>query len=93
MAETGKPEASKKASFRDDDQPSLSATLVKYTLVPAIPLAIIAVLSADAGTWRTNDTHHFYFELIAVIFATIVAFYGILRARQTKDRFSLAKRS
>ncbi|WP_415283651.1 ATP-binding protein [Candidatus Nitrososphaera sp. FF02] len=90
MAETGKPEANKKASFfRDDGQPSLSATLVKYTLVPAIPLAIIAALSADADTWRVNDTHHFYFELIAVIFATIVAFYGILRARQTKDRFSL----
>jgi signal transduction histidine kinase len=90
VAETGNPETGKKASFfRDDGQPSLSATLVKYTLVPAIPLAIIAALSADAGTWRVNDTHHFYFELIAVIFATIVAFYGILRARQTKDRFSL----
>jgi signal transduction histidine kinase len=90
MAETGEPGAVKRGSFfRDDGQPRLGTMLVKYTLVPSIPLIVIAFFSADPDTWLVNDTHHFYFELIAVIFATIVAFYGILRARQTKDRFSL----
>lgn len=64
-------------------------TLLKYTLTPSIPLALIVFLSLDPTTWKANDTHHFYLELFAAIFAAIVAFYGLLRARQTKDRFSL----
>lgn len=88
MANTGEFVEGKKASFLED-QSKLLSTLVKYTLVPSIPLAIIVFLSLDPDTWRANDTHHFYFELFAVIFAIIVAFYGLLRARQTKDRFNL----
>ena len=71
------------------DNGSLSATLVKYTIVPSIPLVAIAILSTNLQLWMTNDTHHFYFELFAVVFAAIVAIYGLLRARQTKDKFSL----
>ncbi|MEO9294728.1 MAG: MASE3 domain-containing protein [Nitrososphaera sp.] len=88
MANTGEFVADKKASL-PDGQPGLLTTLIKYTLVPSIPLAIISILSTDLAIWKANDTHHFYFELFAVIFAIIVAFYGLLRARQTKDRFSL----
>jgi signal transduction histidine kinase len=89
MANTGEFVPIKKESIGGDSQPSLLVTLIKYTLVPSIPLIIIAVLSTDYDTWKTNDTHHFYFELFAVIFAAIVAFYGLLRAKHTKDRFSL----
>ena len=43
--------------------------LIKYTLVPSIPLSIIAILSANPNTWRASEIHHFYIELIAVILA------------------------
>jgi signal transduction histidine kinase len=90
MANTGESVPGKNGSFfRDNGQPSLLVTLIKYTIVPSIPLAIIAVLSTDYSLWRGNDTHHFYFELFAVFFAIIVAFYGLLRAKHTKDKFSL----
>ncbi|AIC14759.1 sensor histidine kinase [Nitrososphaera viennensis] len=67
----------------------LLATLVKYTIVPSIPLVAIAIVSTNLSLWVGNDTHHFYFELFAVVFAAIVAIYGLFRAYQTKDRFSL----
>ena len=41
--------------------------LIKYTLVPSIPLSIIAILSANPNTWVASEIHHFYIELIAVI--------------------------
>ena len=44
-------------------------TLIKYTLVPSIPLCIIAIISVDSNTWVASEIHHFYIELIAVIFA------------------------
>jgi signal transduction histidine kinase len=63
--------------------------LIKYTLVPSIPLSIIAILSANSNIWVTSEVHHFYIELIAVIFAAVLAFYYILRARTLNDKFSL----
>src|SRR5919198_3571256 len=63
--------------------------LIKYTLVPSIPLSIIAILSANPNTWVTSEVHHFYIELIAVILAAVLAFYYILRARTLNDKFSL----
>ena len=63
--------------------------LIKYTLVPSIPLSIIAILSADPNTWIASEIHHFYIELIAVILAAVLAFYYISRARTLNDKFSL----
>src|ERR671926_245300 len=63
--------------------------LIKYTLVPSIPLSIIAILSINPNTWVTSEVHHFYIELIAVILAAVLAFYYILRARILNDNFSL----
>jgi signal transduction histidine kinase len=64
-------------------------TLIKYTLVPSIPLSIIAILSANPNTWVASEIHHFYIELIAVILAAVLAFYYISRARTLNDKFSL----
>ena len=64
-------------------------TLIKYTLVPSIPLIIIAILSVNPNTWIASDVDHFYFEIIAVIFAAIVAFYCITRAYTLNDKFTL----
>ena len=63
--------------------------LIKYTLVPSIPLSIIAILSANPNTWVTSEIHHFYIELIAVILAAVLAFYYLLRANTLNDKFSL----
>src|ERR671930_820947 len=63
--------------------------LIKYTLVPSIPLSIIAILSINPNTWVASEVHHFYIELIAVILAAVLAFYYILRARTLNDKFSL----
>ncbi len=64
-------------------------TLIKYTLVPSIPLCIIAIISLDSNTWVASEIHHFYIELIAVIFAAILAFYYMSRAHTLNDKFSL----
>lgn len=64
-------------------------TLIKYTLVPSIPLCIIAIISANSSTWVASEIHHFYIELIAVIFAAILAFYYMSRAHTLNDKFSL----
>src|ERR687887_2204445 len=63
--------------------------LIKYTLVPSIPLSIIAILSINPNTWTASEVHHFYIELIAVILAAVLAFYYIARARALNDKFSL----
>ena len=63
--------------------------LIKYTLVPSIPLSIIAILSANPNTWVGSEIHHFYIEIIAVILAAVLAFYYISRARTLDDKFSL----
>ncbi|HZA08148.1 MAG TPA: ATP-binding protein [Nitrososphaeraceae archaeon] len=63
--------------------------LIKYTLVPSIPLSIIAILSINPSTWVASEIHHFYIELIAVILAAVLAFYYLLRGRTLNDKFSL----
>ena len=62
--------------------------LIKYTLVPSVPLSIIAILSINPNTWMTSEIHHFYIELFAVILAAVLAFYYIARARTLNDKFS-----
>jgi signal transduction histidine kinase len=64
-------------------------TLIKYTLVPSIPLSIIAILSFNPNTWVSAEIHHFYIELFAVILAAILSFYYIARAYTLNDKFSL----
>jgi signal transduction histidine kinase len=63
--------------------------LIKYTLVPSVPLSIIAILSINPNTWVASEIHHFYIELFAVILAAVLAFYYIARARTLNDKFSL----
>ena len=67
----------------------INPTLIKYTIVPSIPLIIIAILSTNPNTWIASDVDHFYFEIIAVIFAAIVAFYCITRAYTLNDKYTL----
>ena len=64
-------------------------TLIKYTIVPSIPLSIIAILSFNPDTWMTSEIHHFYVELFAVVLAAILSFYYIARAYTLNDKFSL----
>lgn len=64
-------------------------TLIKYTLVPSIPLSIIAILCINPNTWVLSEIHHFYIELFAVLLAAILSFYYIARARTLNDKFSL----
>ena len=64
-------------------------TLIKYTLVPSIPLSIIAILCVNPNTWVLSELHHFYIELFAVILAAILSFYYIARAYTLDDKFSL----
>src|SRR5215472_14096390 len=66
-----------------------SETLIKYTLVPSIPLSIIAVLSINPSTWTLSEIHHFYIELFAVLLAAILSFYYISRYQTLSDKFSL----
>src|SRR5215207_7057706 len=64
-------------------------TLVKYTLVPSIPLSIIAILCVNPTTWVLSEIHHFYIELFAVLLAAILSFYYLARAKTLDDKFSL----
>lgn len=64
-------------------------TLIKYTLLPSIPLSIIAILSANPNIWVTSAIHHFYIELLGAIFAMVLALYYISRAHTLNDKFSL----
>lgn len=67
----------------------LVRVLVKFTLIPIIPLLILTILSFDPFLWIASEIHHFYIELFAVILVSALAFYYILRARVLKDNFSL----
>jgi signal transduction histidine kinase len=64
-------------------------TLIKYTLVPSIPLSVIAILCINPYTWTLSEIHHFYIELFAVLLAAILSFYYLARARTLNDNFSL----
>jgi signal transduction histidine kinase len=64
-------------------------TLIKYTLVPSIPLSIIAILCINPNTWVLSEIHHFYIELFAVLLAAILSFYYLARAHTLNDKFSL----
>lgn len=63
-------------------------TFIYYTLIPAILLSIITILSFDLDAWNLYELHHFYIELFAVILGSILAFYYLARARTLNDNFS-----
>jgi signal transduction histidine kinase len=63
-------------------------TFIYYTLIPAILLSIITILSFDLDAWKLSEIHHFYIELFAVILGSILAFYYIARAHTLNDNFS-----
>ncbi len=63
--------------------------IFKYTILPAIPLTIIAFFAANPYLWVTSTVHHFYIELFAVVFGVVLSFYYISRARTLNDVFSL----
>jgi hypothetical protein len=62
---------------------------IKYTLIPAIPLLLFAVIAVDPYLWVGSEIHHFYIELFAVILSGVIGFYYILHARNLNDKFSL----
>lgn len=62
---------------------------LKYTLVPSIPLILLAIITVDPHLWVGSELHHFYIELFAVILSGVIAFYYILHARNLNDKFSL----
>jgi signal transduction histidine kinase len=68
---------------------SKNETLIKYTIVPSIPLSIIAILSINPSTWSLSEIHHFYIEMFAVLLAAILSFYYISRYHTLSDKFSL----
>ena len=63
--------------------------ILKYILIPSISLSVIALLSTNPSLWVSSPIHHFYIELFGTIFAGILAFYYISRARTFNDKFSL----
>ena len=62
---------------------------MKYIIIPSVILSIIAILSLDPELWMTSDVHHFYFEIMAVVLSTVVAFYCITRSYSLNEKFSL----
>jgi signal transduction histidine kinase len=78
-------------SYRSTSNPRFGKydTLIKYTLIPSIPLTIIAILSINPTTWVLSEIHHFYIELFAVLLAAILSFYYLARAQTLNDKFSL----
>ena len=67
----------------------LDPVFLKYTILPSIPLIFIAILSLNLDLWQSSDVHHFYFEMVAVLLSSILAFYCMARAYSLTDTFSL----
>ncbi|HJT84178.1 MAG TPA: ATP-binding protein [Nitrososphaeraceae archaeon] len=63
--------------------------ILKYVIFPSVYLSVIALLSTNPSLWTTSSIHHFYIELFGAVFAGILAFYYISRARTFNDKFSL----
>ena len=64
-----------------------NSTITKFTILPAIilfPFLIFSQLYPDI--WFLNDVHHFYFEIIAVIFDSLIAAYCLARYKITREK-------
>ena len=62
---------------------------VKFSIIPLVPLLILAIISTNPNLWVVDGNDHFYFEVISVILSFIVAYYCILRVYVLKNKFSL----
>ena len=62
---------------------------LRYTLIPIIPLSIIAYIAISQENFITTSNDHFYFEIISVIISFIIASYAILRGYAFNDKFTL----
>jgi len=62
---------------------------LRYTLIPIIPLSIIAYIAISQENFVTTNNDHFYFEIISVIISFIIASYAILRGYAFNDKFTL----
>ncbi len=63
--------------------------LLKYTLIPIIPLSIIVFIVISYGNFVSTPVDHFYLEMISVITSFIIASYAILRGYAFNDKFTL----
>ncbi len=68
---------------------SIRPQLLKYTLIPIIPLSVIAFIVISYGDYVSTPTDHFYLEIISVITSFIIASYAILRGYAFNDKFTL----
>ena len=68
---------------------SIRLHFLKYTLIPIIPLSIIAFVVISYGDFTSTPTDHFYLEMISVITSFIIASYAILRGYAFNDKFTL----
>ena len=71
------------------EKSGLIPQLVKYTLLPIVPLSFIAYIAISQPYFFTTPLDHFYFEMISVIISFIVASYAILRGYAFNDKFTL----
>ncbi len=63
--------------------------LLKFTLLPIIPLTILSFFANEPDSWIISGQDHFYFEMFSVVLSFIGAFYCISRGYALKDKFSL----
>ena len=63
--------------------------ILKFSIIPLVPLLILAVISNDPYLWIVNGVDHFYFEMVSVVLSFIVAYFCIMRGYVFKDKFSL----
>ncbi|MEK0320536.1 MAG: ATP-binding protein [Nitrosopumilus sp.] len=60
--------------------------IFKFLIIPSIILSLLFVATKFIFDWQANDVHHFYFEIIAVVFDALIAFYCINRAITSKEK-------
>lgn len=63
--------------------------IIKFLIIPLVPLIILAIVSGDTNLWIVDGQDHFYFEMISVTLSFIVAYFCIMRGYAFRDKFSL----
>ncbi|WP_299291134.1 ATP-binding protein [Nitrosopumilus sp.] len=61
----------------------------RYTILPTVVLLVIAYIASIPDLWVVSETDHFYFEMVSVTLAVILAYYCLVRAVTFKDKFSM----
>jgi signal transduction histidine kinase len=81
---------STRSTFKTAMRSFFGSVHFKFIVIPAIVLLVITfTFTIDPRRWVVSDIDHFYFEILAVILSTIVAFYCIVRAYTLKEKFAL----